>query len=73
MYRKLKGLRNKYNISCRGMSIKLNISASFYCQIENMQRKLTYDMAVKISKIFESYPDELFYDEFVNKKYNENR
>ena len=44
----------------------LNISTSYYSQLENGKRKLDYVMAVKISSIFKMYPDDIFYDEHIN-------
>ena len=35
-----------------------------YCQIENGQRRLSYQMAVKIAKIFNLKPDDIFYNTF---------
>ncbi|MEG2322480.1 MAG: helix-turn-helix transcriptional regulator [Bacilli bacterium] len=64
---RLKEFRTKYNYSCQFMADKLKISKSFYWQIENDKRRLSYDTAVKISKIFKLRPDNIFYDEFKNK------
>ncbi len=44
------------------MSNLLNISKSYYCQIENGKRTLSYKMAYDISKILDTKPDNLFYD-----------
>lgn len=60
----LKNYRIKNNYSQQDMANILNISKSFYCQLENNQRTLTYVMAIKISKIFNFKPDELFYEEY---------
>lgn len=68
MNSKLKKIRTKENITSREMSEKLNISKPFYSQIENGRRRLSYDMAIKIAKIFNMTPDELFYDDHVSKK-----
>ena len=61
---KLKKLRKKYHYSCMDMANMLNISKPFYWQIENKKRKLSYEMAIKISKIFKMKPDEVFYNDF---------
>lgn len=50
---------NKYSV--KEMSDTLNISQSYYYQIENGKRKLDYAMAVKISSIFGLKPDDMFY------------
>ena len=43
------------------MADKLNISSVQYYYIENQKRILFYDMAIKISRIFNMKPDDLFY------------
>ncbi len=60
---KLKQLRKEYNYTIYDMACKLNISASFYCQIENKKRRLFYDTAVNISLIFNMMPDDIFYSQ----------
>ena len=45
------------------MADKLGISKAFYSQLENRTRRLSYDMAIKISKIFNSKPDKIFYED----------
>ena len=47
------------------MADKLGISKPLYWQIENGERRLSYVMAIKISKIFKMKPDKLFYNDFV--------
>jgi len=42
------------------MASKLGITASYYSQIENKKKKLYYDMAYKISLIFNMKPDSIF-------------
>ena len=54
------------------MADTLKISKSFYWQIENDKRRLTYDMAVKIANIFKTTPDEIFYKDFKKANYNVN-
>ena len=39
----------------------LKITPSFYSQIENKKKRLFYDMAFKISAIFNMKPDDIFY------------
>lgn len=60
---KLKKIRQEKKITIYQMAEKLGITASFYCQIENKKRRLFYDMAIKIAKIFDMKPDELFYED----------
>lgn len=60
---KLKELRKGKRLSFQQMAIKLNISKTFYWQIECNERRLSYDMAIKIANIFKKKPDDIFYDE----------
>jgi len=64
----LKNVRVKNGISMQQMADILKISKTFYWQLENRKRRLSYDMAVKIADIFSLKPDDLFYDEFKNKE-----
>jgi len=64
MNSKLKELRTSKNYTSRVMAKKLEISLSFYSQIENKQRRLSYEMAVKIAHIFKTKPDKIFYNEY---------
>lgn len=65
---KLKTLRLKENYTHQEMANNLNISKSFYWQLENNKRTLSYKMAIKIASIFGKKPDEIFYDDFKNKE-----
>lgn len=67
MHVKLKETRLKHNYSSKYMAEKLHISKPFYSQLENDKRKLTYDMAIKIAKIFNLKPDKLFYEEHISR------
>lgn len=58
---KLKELRKEYKYNIYDMAKKLNITPSFYSQIENKKKRLFYDMAIKISAIFNMKPDDIFY------------
>ena len=61
---KLKDIRKAKGYSVTHMAKELEISGPFYSQIEHKQRRLSYLMAVKIAKIFDMKPDDIFYDEF---------
>ncbi len=63
----LKEIRKKHHLTCEEMAEKLNISKPFYWQLENDKRRLSYDMAFKIAKIFKKKPDDIFYKAFKNK------
>ena len=60
----LKEHRIKKGLNFKEMAELLDISKTFYWQIEHGQRKLTYGMAVRIADVFHLKPDDLFYDEF---------
>ncbi len=62
----LKEIRMQHHYSCEQMAQKLNISKAFYWQIENKNRRLSYEMAKKIAAIFKMKPDDLFYEEYKN-------
>ena len=66
---KLKKLRIENKISYQTMGDLLGISKTFYWQIENDKRRLSYERASEIAKIFNVTPDELFYED-VKKKIN---
>ncbi len=64
---KLKEYRLKNKFTNQFMADMLGISKPYYWQLENDQKRLTYDLAIKISSIFHLKPDDLFYDEFKSK------
>ena len=59
---KLKEVRKKKGYTIYDMANKLGITASFYSQIENKKRRLFYDMACDIAKMFNLKPDDIFYE-----------
>ena len=61
---KLRELRLKNKFTNQIMADTLSISKPYYWQLEHNQKRLTYDMAIKIANIFRLKPDDLFYDEF---------
>lgn len=61
---KLEEYRKKNNYSCQDMADKLNISKSFYWQIEKGKRRLSYAIACKIAEIFKVKPDTIFYEDY---------
>lgn len=63
---KLRLLRLESKFTHQMMADMLHISKPFYWQIEHKQKRLSYEMAVKIALIFGLKPDDLFYDEFMN-------
>lgn len=70
---KLKMLRLKYGYTCKQMADFLNISDTYYWQLENEKRRLTYQLAVEIASIFKMEPDQIFYTDFVKRLHNKNK
>lgn len=68
MFKKLRELRLQNGYTTKDMANKLYISKPFYSQLENQNRRLSYDMAAKISQIFNMKPDEVFYQDYKNKE-----
>ena len=60
---KLQKYREKNNFTFQDMADFLNISKTYYWQLEKNKRRLSYKMAVKISEIFNLKPDDLFYED----------
>ncbi len=61
-FKKLEKLRIKNSYTYYDMAKFLNISETYYWQIENKKRRLFYDMAKKIANIFSLKPDDIFYE-----------
>lgn len=61
-YEKLTKMREEKGLSYEDMAKILGISKCFYWQLEHKKRRLYYDMAKKIAKIFDVKPDALFYE-----------
>lgn len=59
----LKEYRIRKNYSCQMMANMLKISKTYYWQLEQRKRRMTYDMAIRIAKIFNVKPDDLFYED----------
>lgn len=62
-YEKLQNLRKEKGYTYKQMAELLNISKCYYWQIENKERGLTYQMALKIAIALGTKPDDLFLDE----------
>ena len=62
--KKLKELRLMNNLTVVEIAKKVGISPAYYWQIENKTRRLYYELAIKIAKIFKLKPDDIFFDEF---------
>ncbi len=61
-YQKLFVERKKRDLSCEDMGKILGISTTYYWQIENNKRRLFYNDAIRIARIFHLKPDDLFYE-----------
>lgn len=59
---KLKELRIKNNLTVEKMAKLVGISYTYYWQIENGKRSLYYSLAIKIAKVFNLKPDNIFFD-----------
>lgn len=59
---KLEEERKRLGYTYQQMADMLNICKSYYWQIEHNNRRLYYDLAVKIAKIFQKKPDDIFFD-----------
>ena len=62
--KKLHALRKQGGYTNEEMAKMLDISKSYYWQIENGARRVSYDLAIKIAKIFELKPDDVFYEHY---------
>lgn len=58
---KLKELRVKNNLTIEKIANLVGISYTYYWQLENNKRNLYYSLAIKIAKIFNLKPDDLFF------------
>lgn len=56
----LKRIRKGKKLTIYKMAKLLEITPSFYSQIENKKRRLFYDTAYKIAEILDMKPDEIF-------------
>jgi transcriptional regulator with XRE-family HTH domain len=65
MYLKLKNLRKKKKYTVADMGNILGISPSYYSQLENGKKKLSYKQATSIAKVFGKKPDQIFYEDDV--------
>ncbi len=61
---KLRNIRMRYNLTCEDMANILGISKTYYFQLENQRRRLYYHLAVRIARIFNKRPDDIFYDDY---------
>lgn len=58
---KIKQKRMEEGVTQKQIADKLNVTVSFYSQLESKKKRLYYDTAVEIAAIFNMKPDQLFY------------
>ncbi len=58
----LEELRKEKGYTCEEMAKKIGVCKSYYWHIEHHNRRLYYDTAVKIAKVFQMRPDEINWD-----------
>ena len=60
----LRILRKQNNLTTADMALKLGMSQSMYSYIEIGEKRLSYEVAVNIANIFNTTPDNIFYEDF---------
>lgn len=61
---KLKNLRINQGYTIAQMAELVGLSPTYYWQIENKKRRLYYEIAARIAKVFNLKPDDIFFDDF---------
>ena len=61
MYLKLIELRKNNSLTIYDMGKIIGITPAYYYMIEKGDKKLYYDLAIKISSVFNMKPDDIFY------------
>ena len=59
---KLQNLRRINDMSYEAVAKNVGICKAYYWQLENGNRRVYYDLALKIAKVFQLKPDDIFYD-----------
>lgn len=59
---KLKEFRENKGLTYKQVADQVGISKEYYWMIENGKRRLSYDLSVKIAKVFNKTPDDIFLD-----------
>ncbi|MDE5539843.1 MAG: helix-turn-helix domain-containing protein [Bacilli bacterium] len=58
----LQRLRKEKDLSYDYMAREVGICKAYYWQIEHGNRRLYYDLALKIAKVFDKKPDDIFFE-----------
>lgn len=64
---KLREVRFAHNKTLQQVADEIEVSKPYYWQIENGKRGLSYELAVKISSVFNMNPDDIFLFEELTK------
>ncbi len=59
---KLQNLRKSLGLSYETVAKEVGICKAYYWQIENGNRRVYYDLALRIARVFKLKPDDLFYE-----------
>lgn len=57
---KLFETRKQQKMTLQQVADQIGVSKPYYWQIENGERGLSYELAIKISSVFNSKPDDIF-------------
>jgi len=60
MKSKVRTIRERLKITQKEMADKMDISESYYSQLENGNRRMSLDNALKIASAFKMTPNEIF-------------
>ncbi len=63
----LKKTRKAHNYTLDQLANEVGVSKVYIWQIENDKRRLNYQLAIKIAKVFNMKPDQLFLDDELKK------
>lgn len=62
---KFRAVRKMNGLNLEDVAIKLKVSKAYISMMETGKRSLDYEMAIRMAKIFETKPDDLFYDDLI--------
>lgn len=64
----LESFRIDNGLTYKELAYMLNCSSSYIWQIINKKRRLTYDMAVELAKVFNTTSDDIFFSDYKKDK-----
>lgn len=59
---KLKQMRIDEGFTYKMVADEIGVTKEYYWMIENGKRRLSYELAVKIARVFNTSPDNIFFD-----------